>query len=272
MLLWLCIFIGCLGLISAGAGTKVCLAACAATLEVCLLGCAVSGPFYPICAGACLAVSAGCVAVCPKNACHHPSAQIQIGQDLTIHASDLVANKEILTLNGITQKVQTGVALNITKTHGHFKFIEITLDNQSNSLKVTTDHVVFKYDNHGNLVLVEAGEVAKGDHMLSVHCDIHGCEKKVMEVTKTTFFHDSTKVYVESSLGTIIADNIFVSSICQGHDIGSRRTTTDFYEEFTTNHNLPDVNRQNSKKRCIPASLPKFTTEELHEAVDKFKV
>ena len=178
----------------------------------------------------------------------------------------------MLPLNGITQKVQKGVALKITKTHGHFKFIEITLDNQSNSLKVTTDHVVFKYDNHGNLVLVEAGEMAKGDLMLSVHCDIHGCEKEVMEVTKTTFFHDSTKVYVESSLGTIIADNIFVSSICQGHDIGSKRTTADFYEEFMTNHSLPAVNRQNSKKICIPASLPKFTTEELQEAVEKFKV
>ena len=90
----------------------------------------------------------------------------------------------------------------------------------------------------GELVLVEARDVAKGDRLPSIDCSINGCKTKEIEVVTTNLFHDTTKVHIETLKGTIIANGILTSSICQGYNIGVETAVGVFYEDLLRNHTV----------------------------------
>ena len=75
----------------------------------------------------------------------------------------MVANTTIVTLSGANQEVQYDLAPIVTISSGDFEFVELAFTNQKNLLKVTLDHIMFKYGREGVLVLVEARDVAKGE-------------------------------------------------------------------------------------------------------------
>ena len=60
----------------------------------------------------------------------------------------------------------------------------------------------------------------------------------ITRVHCTNLFHDTTKVHIETLKGTIIANGILTSSICQGYNIGVETAVGVFYEDLLRNHTV----------------------------------
>ena len=219
-LLLISTFISCILLVPAPVAVPACLVGCMSASATCATACIASGVLIPACEAACVVVYSGCVAGCGSVLCFHPSTQIKTATDSNsqVLASDMVANTAIVSLSGTNQEVQYDLAPIVTISTGDFEFVELAFTNQKNLLKVTLDHIMFKYGRDGELVLVEARDVAKGDRLPSIDCFMNGCKTKEIEVVTTNLFHDTTKVHIETLKGTIIANGILTSSICQGKD------------------------------------------------------
>ena len=76
----------------------------------------------------------------------------------------------------------------------------------------------------------------KGDRLPSIDCSMNDCKTKEIKVVTTNLFHDTTKVHIETLKGTIIANGILTSSICQGYEIGVETSVGVFYEDLLRNH------------------------------------
>jgi len=239
-LLLMCSFTGCILLAPAPAAIPACIIGCKSVGWTCASACVASGAFVPICEVGCVAVYSGCVASCGTVLCFHPSMQIKTATDPNAHvlASDMVANTAIVSLSGVNQEVQDDQAPVVTISTGDFEFVELAFTNQKSSLKVTLDHIMFKYGRDGGLVLVEARDVVKGDQLPSVDCSMNVCKLQVIEVITTNPFCDTTKVHIETLKGTIIANGILTSSICQGYGIGVETPVGAFYEDLLRNHTV----------------------------------
>ena len=220
-LLLISTFISCILLVPAPVAVPACLVGCMSASATCATACIASGVLIPACEAACVVVYSGCVAGCGSVLCFHPSTQIKTATDSNsqVLASDMVANTAIVSLSGANQEVQYDLAPIVTISTGDFEFVELAFTNQKNLLKVTLDHIMFKYGRDGELVLVEARDVAKGDRLPSIDCFMNGCKTKEIEVVTTNLFHDTTKVHIETLKGTIIANGILTSSICQGKEL-----------------------------------------------------
>ena len=239
-LLLICTFTGCILLVPAPVAIPACIIGCQTATAACAAACVASGIFIPACEAGCVVVYSGCIAGCGSALCFHPSTQIKTANDSNsqVLASDMVANTEIVSLSGANQEVQYDLAPIVTISTGDFEFVELAFTNQKHLLKVTLDHIMFKYGRDGELVLVEARDVAKGDRLPSIDCSMNGCKTKEIEVVTTNLFHDTTKVHIETLKGTIIANGILTSSICQGYDIGVETAVGDFYEDLLRNHTV----------------------------------
>ena len=239
-LLLICTFTGCILLVPAPVAIPACLVGCMSASATCATACIASGVLIPACEAACVVVYSGCVAGCGSVLCFHPSTQIKTATDSNsqVLASDMVANTAIISLSGSNQEVQYDLAPIVTISTGDFEFVELAFTNQKNLLKVTLDHIMFKYGRKGELVLVEARDVAKGDRLPFIDCSMNGCKTKEIEVVTTNLFHDTTKVHIETLKGTIIANGILTSSICQGYDIGVETAVGVFYEDLLRNHTV----------------------------------
>ena len=243
-LLLICTFTGCILLVPAPVAIPACIIGCQTASAACAAACVASGVFIPACEVGCVAVYSGCIAGCGSALCFHPSTQIKTGttdSNSQVLASDMVANTAIVSLSGLANQevLQDDLAPIVTISTGDFEFVELAFTNQKNLLMVTLDHIMFKYGRDGELVLVEARDVAKGDRMPSVDCSMNGgCKTKEIEVVTTNLFHDTTKVHIETLKGTIIANGILTSSICQGYDIGVETAVGVFYEDLLRNHTV----------------------------------
>ena len=205
-LLLICTFTGCILLVPAPVAIPACIIGCQTATAACAAACVASGIFIPACEAGCVVVYSGCIAGCGSALCFHPSTQIKTATDSNsqVLASDMVANTAIVSLSGANQEVQYDLAPIVTISTGDFEFVELAFTNQKNVLKVTLDHIMFKYGRDGELVLVEARDVAKGDRLPSIDCFMNGCKTKEIEVVTTNLFHDTTKVHIETLKGTII--------------------------------------------------------------------
>ena len=239
-LLLICTFTGCILLVPAPVAIPACIIGCQTATAACAAACVASGVFIPACEAGCVVVYSGCIAGCGSALCFHPSTQIKTATDSNsqVLASDMVANTAIVSLSGANQELQDDLAPIVTISTGNFEFVELAFTNQKNLLKVTLDHIMFKYGRDGELVLVEARDVAKGDRLPSIDCSMNGCETKEIEVVTTNYFHDTTKVHIETLKGTIIANGILTSSICQGYDIGLETAVGVFYKDLLRNHTV----------------------------------
>ena len=163
-LLLISTFTGCILLVPAPVAVPACLVGCMSASATCATACIASGVLIPACEAACVVVYSGCVAGCGSVLCFHPSTQIKTATDSNsqVLASDMVANTAIISLSGANQEVQYDLAPIVTISTGDFEFVELAFTNQKDLLKVTLDHIMFKYGRESELVLVEARDVAKG--------------------------------------------------------------------------------------------------------------
>lgn len=215
-----------------------CVAGCHAGYTACALACIGTGPVVIACEGACAALLPTCLAGCGIAMCFHPSTLIKsaVDFDSVMLASDLATNTAIISLDGITQNVQEDVVAIVKISTGDFEFVELTFTNPEQNLKVTVDHIMFKYGRNDQLVLIEAGDIVENDRLPTVECSVNGCLTTQTIVETKMFFRDTSKVHVETMKGTIIANGIFTSSICLGYKIGVEIPINQFYDELLRNH------------------------------------
>ena len=96
----------------------------------------------------------------------------------------------------------------------------------------------------------------KGNRLPSIDCSMNGCKTKEIEVVTTNLFHDNTKVHIETLKGTIIANGILTSSICQGYDIGVETAVGVFYDDLLRNHTAKGAVAQlDDTGRCMSRNI-----------------
>lgn len=233
-----CIFTCCILMVHPLPTLPACVAACHAGYTACALACLGSGPVVIACEGVCIAALPVCLAACGTILCFHPSTEIKSAVDANsvVLASELTTNTRIISLSGITQDVQEDFVSIVTIHTGDFEFVNLTFTDATKQLKVTVDHIMFKYGRNDELILIEARNIAENDRLPLFECSTNGCLMGQAIVGSKTLFRDTSKVHIQTMKGTIIANGIFTSSICQGYEIGPENPIDQFYTDLLRNH------------------------------------
>ena len=171
------------------------LAVCPACAGVCII------PFNPFCISC---VLANCVAVPMLTACFSSDTTIskfENGELKDISIYDLKENDIVLANN---EHKFTKVVRNV-KSEGVFDYIQIILES-GKELTVTNEHGVIVLDDKSNKRVIKANNLREGQKLITLEGP---------EVIKSiNHLKIKDKYILETLDGTVIANNIYVSTIC----------------------------------------------------------
>ena len=168
---------------------------CPACLSVCAF------PLNPLC-WACLA---GCGGGTILTACFDSKTtikKIEDGQIKTIPIYELKKNDLVLANN---QNKFTKVVKNV-KNEGIFDYKQIILES-GKELNITEEHVVIILDKRSNKRVIKASNLREGQKVIT----LDGPE----EIKKIKNLKIKDKYILETMDGTVIANNIYISTICE---------------------------------------------------------
>jgi len=169
--------------------------ACPACAPVCII------PFSPICIACVLEL---CVAVPVLSACFSSDTTIyKIEDDLIKEVSiyELKVNDLVLANN---ENKLTKVVRNV-KNEGIFDYTQIILES-GKELTITNEHGVIVLDEESNKRIMIANNLKEGQKLIT----IEGTEV----IKKINKLKIKDKYILETEDGTVIANNIYVSTIC----------------------------------------------------------
>ena len=92
---------------------------------------------------------------------------------------------------------------------GHFDFVQLDFEDKVTSLNVTTPHIMIVHSKDKGFMAKAAKDVKVGDQMLSSKTGT------VLRVSKISSFHKSRKIHVETESGTLVANGLYVSGVCE---------------------------------------------------------
>lgn len=92
---------------------------------------------------------------------------------------------------------------------GHFDFVQLDFEDKVTSLNVTTPHIMIVYSKDKGFIAKAAKDVKVGDQML---CSKTGT---VIRVSKISSFYKTRKINVETESGTLVANGLYVSGVCE---------------------------------------------------------
>ncbi len=212
-----------------------------------------AGPFYPVCMAACLAtcegtaavtltpvgaaaLTASCIAACTAAClptCLSEQTSIVVYENEVSHLkniSDIKIGDLVRTFkNG--KSIWTEVIRNI-RSEGSFNFIQFTLRNLTHiitkPITVTPEHVMILRAENGESVLSSASRVQMGDQMISAYgpLSIVGL-KPIQQASKYTLM---------TAEGTVLASDIFVSTICSEVVAGGEQLFEETMENWRNDH------------------------------------
>ena len=171
------------------------IAVCPACSAVCII------PFNPICV-AC--VASLCVGVALATACFDPDtkiSKIEDGQIKEVSIYELQKNDLVLANNG---NKLTRVVRNV-KSEGIFDYIQVILESDK-ELTITNEHGIIILDDDSNTRIIKANNLKKGQKLIT----LDGPE--IIKNIKSLKLEN--KYILETEDGTVIANNIYVSTIC----------------------------------------------------------
>ena len=171
------------------------IAVCPACTAVCVI------PFNPLCI-AC--VASLCVAVPVATACFHEDTKItkfENGQIKEVYIYELNKNDIVLAnnLNKFTKVVRN------VKSEGTFNYTQITLES-GKTLTVTNEHGVIIMDIELNKKIMRANNLKEGQILITMD------GPEIIKNVKYLSIKD--KYILETQDGTIIANGVYVSTIC----------------------------------------------------------
>ena len=94
-------------------------------------------------------------------------------------------------------------------TFEHFDFVQLDFEDKVTSLNVTTPHIMIVYSKDKGFIAKAAKDVKVGDQML---CSKTGT---VIRVSKISSFYKTRKINVETESGTLVANGLYVSGVCE---------------------------------------------------------
>lgn len=225
------LFINTLTTPEAKAGTPAAYAACILSCELaCAGGLAITaGVALP----AYLACAAGCPAYCaPSIVCFSEDTKLMVSQNgrevskgiAFVHPGDMV--KTLSDGNPHWTKVIGNI-----KTEGSFDFLQLSLRNETHilteQLTVTPEHGMI-FSNNGRMTLNKASHVQVGDQMISAQGT-----KSIMSVKPVQLDNKYTLLTTD---GTVLASDIFVSTICSEEIDGGEKLFKEKMENWRNNH------------------------------------
>ena len=192
------------------------LAVCPACTFVCII------PFSPLCISC---VLANCVAAPILTACFSSDTTIskfENGELKDISIYDLKENDIVLSNN---EHKFTKVVRNV-KSEGVFDYIQIILES-GKELTVTNEHGVIVLDDKSNKRVIKANNLREGQKLITLEGP---------EVIKSiNHLKIKDKYILETLDGTVIANNIYVSTICDDV-IDEKMNADDLIQQWKNKH------------------------------------
>lgn len=171
------------------------LAVCPACAAVCII------PFNPLCI---LCVISNCIAGPVVTACFSPDttiSKLENGEIKEVSIYELKENDLVLANN---ENKFTKVVRNV-KSEGIFDYIQIILES-GKELTVTNEHGVIVIDEESNRRVIKARNLREGQMVIT----LEGPEI----IKRINNLKIKDKYILETLDGTVIANNIYVSTIC----------------------------------------------------------
>ena len=192
------------------------LAVCPACTYVCLI------PFNPLCIACILA---NCVAAPILTACFSSDTTIskfENGELKDVSIYELKENDIVLANN---ERKFTKVVRNV-KSEGIFDYIQIILES-GKELTVTNEHGVIVLDEKSNKRVIKANNLKEGQMLITLE------GPKVIKRINNLRIKD--KYILETLDGTVIANNIYVSTICDDM-IDEEMKADDLIQQWKNKH------------------------------------
>ena len=171
------------------------LAVCPACATVCII------PFNPLCI---LCIISNCIAGPIVTACFSPDttiSKLENGEIKEVSIYELIENDLVLANN---ENKFTKVVRNV-KSEGIFDYIQIILES-GKELTVTNEHGVIVIDEESNRRVIKARNLREGQVVIT----LEGPEI----IKRINNLKIKDKYILETLDGTVIANNIYVSTIC----------------------------------------------------------
>ena len=171
------------------------LAVCPACATVCII------PFNPLCI---LCIISNCIAGPIVTACFSPDttiSKLENGEIKEVSIYELKENDLVLANN---ENKFTKVVRNV-KSEGIFDYIQIILES-GKELTVTNEHGVIVIDEESNRRVIKARNLREGQVVITLE------GQEIIKRINNLKIKD--KYILETLDGTVIANNIYVSTIC----------------------------------------------------------
>ena len=196
--------------------TGAAVAACPACAAVCAI------PFNPLCP---FCIATLCVVAPLSTACFSPDTTIAKLEDGKIkYVSIYQLKKNDLVLANNKNKL-TKVVRNV-KSEGIFDYTQITLES-GKELTITNEHGVIILDHESNKRVIKANNLREGQKLIT----LEGPEM----IKNINYLKLEDKYILETIDGTVMANNVYVSTICDDM-IDEERNADDLIKQWKEKH------------------------------------
>ena len=196
--------------------TGAAVAACPACAAVCAI------PFNPLCP---ICIATLCVVAPLSTACFSPDTTIAKLEDGKIkYVSIYQLKKNDLVLANNKNKL-TKVVRNV-KSEGIFDYTQITLES-GKELTITNEHGVIILDHESNKRVIKANNLREGQKLIT----LEGPEM----IKNINYLKLEDKYILETIDGTVMANNVYVSTICDDM-IDEERNADDLIKQWKDKH------------------------------------
>lgn len=223
----------------AGPWYAACVTSC--TVPLCAAATAAAGPLganpgvwsaiFMKCASGCAIWIAACFASDTKVTVLENGHEVDRSID-SVRSGDIVRTLK----NG---KSAWTKAVKNTKSEGLFEFVQIEAVNSSNNvrkqLKVTPAHGMILVSHDGSRTLDAADHLVVGDRIIASNGDI-------LTVSHLERVQLQDKYTLETEDGTILASDVFVSTICDEEVAGGERLLDPAMKDWHERHKFPNAN------------------------------
>ena len=196
--------------------TGAAVAACPACAGVCAI------PFNPLCP---ICIATLCVVAPLSTACFSPDttiAKLEDGQIKDVSIYQLKKNDLVLANN---KNKLTKVVRNV-KSEGIFDYTQITLES-GKELTITNEHGVIILDHESNKRVIKANNLREGQKLIT----LEGPEI----IKNINYLKIEDKYILETIDGTVMANNVYVSTICDDM-IDEERNADDLIKQWKEKH------------------------------------
>ncbi|MBH2006833.1 MAG: hypothetical protein I8H75_05815 [Myxococcaceae bacterium] len=189
------------------------------------------------CTGICMVACATAAFIPP--ACFADETKISVleqGIRIEKDVKDIIVGDLVSTLKN--EKLSLTSVLRNQKTQGRFEFVQITFEDLQNGMPkrilVTPEHGLVLSNENNELTIDSAEHINAGDRMLSA-------DGIALLVTDIAIVTKNEKYTLETVDGTVLASDLFVTTMCNEEVIGGERLFEPTMKNWRMKHNFSEA-------------------------------